>query len=52
MQGKFLANKLPFDMEITNTKWTNMKKKKQATTKPPGESSSNDSLSPVKPLVI
>ena len=36
MQGKFLANKSSFDLEITKTKWKNRKKKKQATTITPG----------------
>ena len=52
MQGKCLADKSPFDPEITKTKRKNRKKKKQATTKPPGESSSIESPSREKPLVI
>ncbi|KAL5124751.1 hypothetical protein HKD37_02G005093 [Glycine soja] len=52
MQGKVSTNKLLFDPEISKTERKNKKKKKQATTKPLGESSSIDSPSPKKPLVI
>ena len=41
-----------FDPEISKTERKNRKKKKQATTKPRGESSSIDSPSLEKPLVI
>ena len=51
MRGKFLADKLPFDPEITKTKRKNRKKKNQATTIIPGKSSSSDYLSMDKPLV-
>ena len=52
MQGKFLANKSPFDSKITKIERKNMKKRKQATINPVGESSFIDSPSPEKPLVI
>ena len=52
MQGKLSTDKLVFDPKIVKTKRKNRKKKKQATTKPPGESSSIESPSREKPLVI
>jgi len=52
IRGKFLADKLPFDPEITKIERKNMKKKKQATTKPPCESFFIDSASLEKPLVV
>ena len=42
---------MPFDPEITKTGRKNRKKKKQATTKTLGESSSSDYLSTNRPLV-
>ena len=52
MQGKFPVDKSLFDPEITKTERKKRKKKKQATTKPSGESSSTDSPSTEKSLVI
>jgi len=46
------TDKLLFDLEIAKTEGKNRKKKKQATIKPPGESSSFYSPSLEKPLVI
>jgi len=51
MRGKNPANTTPFDPEITKTKRKNRKKKKLATTKTLGKSSSSDFLSTDKPLV-
>jgi len=45
MQGKCLADKSPFDPEITKTKRKNRKKKKQATTRTLSESSFSNYLS-------
>jgi len=51
MRGKFLADKLLSDPEITKTERKKRNKKKQATTRPPGESSSVDYPSTEKQLV-
>ena len=51
MQGKFLVDKSPFDPEITKIERKNRKKKKQANTITPAESSSSDYFSTDKPLV-
>ena len=51
MRGKFLVDTTSFDLEITKTERKNRKKKKQATTKTSGKSSSPDYLSIDKPLV-
>jgi len=51
MQGKFLVDKSPFDPEITKIERKNRKKKKQANTITPAESSSSDYLSTNKTLV-
>jgi len=51
LRDKFLADKSPFDLEITKTERKNKKKKKQATTKTPGKSFFSYYLSTDKPLV-
>ena len=52
MQGKLSTDEFLFNPKIAKIEQKNMKKKKQATTKPSGEFSSIDSPSPEKPLVI
>jgi len=52
MRGKFPTNKLLFDPKITKTERKNMKKKKQITSKTLSESSSTNSPSIEKPIVI
>ena len=52
MRGKFPGDKFLFDPKITKTERKSRKKKKQATTKPLSESSSTNSPSIEKPIVI
>ena len=51
MRGKALVDSKPFDPKITNIERKNRKKKKQATAKTPGKSSSSDYLLSDNPLV-